>query len=124
MKFTVWNVSGALVSFFLGGPIALIIFLIVWLITWYHLSTRGLLFIQSYAYLLMMAEKTDPHEASIESNNIKAYEAESFLAGAKGFANKFTNGEQLPVIKAAKKQGYIYRKKSFLELIREVWGSV
>jgi len=121
MKFTVWNVVGGIISLIFGGPIGLIIFFFLWLIVWYHLSIRGLLFIQSYLYLMMRADKIDPHEASIKANNLKAYESESLLEGAIDFSNQFTNGQQLPVIAKAKERGYIYRKKSFPELIKEVW---
>ncbi|MGH1399171.1 MAG: hypothetical protein ACRBCT_08155 [Alphaproteobacteria bacterium] len=123
MKFTIWNVTGAIVSLAFGGPLGLIIFFFLWLVIWYHSSLRGLLFIQCYIYLMMVnTDEVPPYDASIKANNLNVHEASGLLMGAIDFANRFASGQQLPVIKEAKEQGYIYKKKSFVELMKEAWG--
>jgi len=122
VKFTIWNVVGGVISFVFAGPIGLGIFVLGWLVFWYHTTMRGFLFVQSYLYIMLVAEESNRHEASIKANDLKIYEVDRLMVGAVDFSNQFTKGQQLPVIATAKEQGYIHKKKSFFEVMREVWA--
>ena len=122
MKFTLWNVIGAGLSFAFGGFIGLGIFITGLLIFWYHMTCKGALFIQSYLFLMLRKDGLGALEASIGANNCSVDEMRYLNDGALNFADIHSGGKQLPVIHAAREEGYVHRRKSVLEYFRYIMG--
>lgn len=123
MKFTKFNVIGSVVSLVFGGPIGLLVFIAGYIAFMIHVTWRGLLFIQSYLYLITLWNTQDMMKANGVANDLTPDGSSYFLDGALKFAQRHNGGRQLPVIAEAKRNGFRYKKPSSLELFKGAFMS-
>ena len=117
MRITKWSLVGALISIIVGGWIGLLIYVVGWFFLMAFVTRRGLLFIQSYIYLKALRETESRYAASWAANKMPVSVSQEYWEEALAYAKQFSDGEQLPIIEAAKREGYEYRKKSVRELL-------
>lgn len=116
--FSKWNIVGAILSFALGGPVGLCVFIALWGVFWYYTSRRGLLFVQSYLYLVTLWDTNDSIKANWKANNLTPSRAIAYMQSALEFAQRHNGGMQLPVIEEARKNGFVYKGKSLFDLLK------
>lgn len=70
---------------------------------------RGLLFVRSANYLMLLGDGMRPHEANMICRNRISYKVddERPILAAKFFSLEHFDGKQLPVIAEAKKKGFL-----------------
>lgn len=75
---------------------------------WYITVYRGLLFVRAYRYLLAIEEGASSANANeiVKSIKTDSYDLASYAAEALTFSKMNFNGQQLPVIAAARAKGF------------------
>jgi len=84
------------------------------------MSRRGLLFIQSYLYLITLWDTQDVIQANWIANDLSPNDSFHYLDGALEFAKRYSGGMQLPVIQEARQNGFKYNPPSFVSFIRYI----
>lgn len=123
MKFNLFNVIGGIASFIIGNFIGLIIFVFIYLTFKAFNTRRGLLFIQSYLYLITLKETEDEVKANWAANDLSVEASLEHMDQAVFYAKHYTNGMQLPVIAKAKASGFKYKKPSLTGILQELFNS-